>query len=386
MPRKRRICFVTGTRAEFGLMESTLRAIQSHRKLELQIIATGMHLDRRHGRSVESIDFPIDATVPWTSGKGGANDLAKSTGRAIALLGEAFERLETDIVLIVGDRVEAFAAATAGHLSGRIVAHIHGGDRALGQFDDSLRHAITKLSHIHFAATKQSAARIRKLGEDSHRIHTVGAPGIDQILQSPGTPDLEKGDSSEFIGRQIQSCLVLFAILVLHPIGSDDALEYQRARLILSATQVVIPRIIIIHPNNDPGSRGIARCWDEHARDPRLQIHRNLDRPRFLGLLRDASVLVGNSSSGIIEAPSFGTPVIDIGPRQLGRERSGNVTNVPYRKAPLIAALKKVWNNGRPKRFTGRNVYGGEGTGRRIAHVLSSLPLSDSLRRKLIAY
>ena len=145
-------------------------------------------------------------------------------------------------------------------------------------------------------------------------------------------------------------------------------------------------RIVIIHPNNDPGSRGIARCWDEHALDPRLEIHRNLDRARFLALLRDAVVLVGNSSSGIIEAASFGTPVIDIGPRQLGRERSGNVTNVPYRKSAIRAALTKIWNNGKPRRFKGRNVYGGEGTGRKIANVLSSIPLDDRLRRKLIAY
>jgi UDP-N-acetylglucosamine 2-epimerase len=178
-----------------------------------------------------------------------------------------------------------------------------------------------------------------------------------------------------------------FALLVLHPIEPKDRAEYARASLILNTLQQIpFPRIILIHPNNDPGSRGIARCWNERARGERFEVHRNLDRAHFLGLLRRAAVLVGNSSSGIIEAASFGTPVIDIGPRQLGRERSGNVTNVPYRKAPLLAALKKVWNSGKPLRFKGRNVYGGNGAGRKIANVLSSIPLSDRIRRKLIAY
>jgi UDP-N-acetylglucosamine 2-epimerase (non-hydrolysing)/GDP/UDP-N,N'-diacetylbacillosamine 2-epimerase (hydrolysing) len=379
MPRKRRICFVTGTRAEFGLMESTLAAIQKHRKLQLQIIATGMHLDRRYGRSIDSIVFPIDGTVPWRAGKGTLLETTQSTGRAISLLAEQFDRLQSEIILIVGDRVEAFAAATAAHLSGRIVAHIHGGDRALGQVDDSLRHAITKLSHVHFPATWRSAARVHKLGEDKWRIFTVGAPGIDNLRRTgfqpvPSGAGQKKGSDP-------------FILIAMHPIDVDVAIEYERARLLLRGVLATsVSRIVIIHPNNDPGSRGIARCWDEHAKDSRLEIHRNLDRAQFLGLLRRAVALVGNSSSGIIEAASFGTPVIDIGPRQLGRERSGNVTNVPYRKDAIVAALKKIWNNGRPKRFTGENVYGGEGTGRKIANVLSSIALTDSLRRKLITY
>src|SRR5262249_16876990 len=149
---------------------------------------TGMHLDRRHGRSVDAIDHKIDATVPWNAGKGSPLENARSTGRAISVLAQTFDRLDSDIVLVVGDRVEAFAAASAGHISGKIVAHIQGGDRALGQVDDSLRHAITKLAHIHFAATKQSATRIEKLGEDPWRIHTVGAPGIDLICSTGFQP------------------------------------------------------------------------------------------------------------------------------------------------------------------------------------------------------
>jgi UDP-hydrolysing UDP-N-acetyl-D-glucosamine 2-epimerase len=157
MPRKRRICFVTGTRAEFGLMESTLRAIRKHPKLQLQIVVTGMHLDRRHGNTIRSIERKIDATVPWRAATGSPLDTARATGRAIESLAATFDRLNSDVVLIVGDRVEAFAAASAAHISGKIIAHVHGGDRALGQVDDSLRHAITKLSHI--TSLRQSRAR-----------------------------------------------------------------------------------------------------------------------------------------------------------------------------------------------------------------------------------
>src|SRR5690348_11913590 len=166
--RRRRVCFVTGTRAEFGLMRTTLHAIQSHPSLELQLLATGMHLDRAHGRSIDAIrkeGWRVGATVSWPRSSTPAAN-AVSTGSAMAGIAQALERLQSDVVLVVGDRVEAFAAAAAGHVSGRVVAHVHGGDRALGQVDDSLRHAITKLAHVHFPATTRSANRLIKLGED----------------------------------------------------------------------------------------------------------------------------------------------------------------------------------------------------------------------------
>ena len=191
MPLKRtpprRICFVTGTRAEFGLMSSTLRAIQAIDAVQLQLVVTGMHLHPKHGQSIRQIEnegWKIDAVVPWEAVANTPALVAAETGRAMAGLAEVLDRLNSEIVLVVGDRAEAFAAASAGHIGGRIVAHVHGGDRALGQVDDSLRHAITKLAHLHFPATAQSAERIRKLGEDRWRVHRVGSPGIDGIIRS----------------------------------------------------------------------------------------------------------------------------------------------------------------------------------------------------------
>src|SRR5437867_6054053 len=183
----RRVCFVTGTRAEFGLMRSALEAIRRHPRLKLQIVCTGMHLDPAHGRTVDTIraeGWNVEAEIPWCTSPSKASAPAvnaQSTGSAMAALAATFAELRSDIVLVVGDRVEAFAAAAAAHVGHVPVAHVHGGDRALGQVDDSLRHAVSKLAHLHFPATRLSADRLVRLGEDRWRVRRVGSPGVDGI-------------------------------------------------------------------------------------------------------------------------------------------------------------------------------------------------------------
>jgi len=380
---KRRVCFVTGTRAEFGLMHSTLRAIKDHPRLQLQIIATGMHLDRRRGATVKEIadgGWKIDRVVAW--GKSDSpTQRAIATGKATAALAEAFESLRSDVILIVGDRVEAFAAAAAGHLGDRAVAHVHGGDRALGQADDSLRHAITKLAHVHFPATAQSARRIRAMGEDAWRIHRVGAPGIDGMIETAA-------DHAMLSRWRPALKPYRFALVCLHPTEPVAEKERRRAKLVLrSVLNSAIDRVIVVMPNNDPGAKGIAACWQE-IRNDRVEAFNNLSRPIFLGLLRDAAMLIGNSSSGIIEAASFGTPVIDIGPRQAGRECGQNVIHVPFAAAEIERAIKNLWCGGRPKRFGSKNVYASEGStaAAAIAATLAALKIDAHLIRKLIAY
>ena|SRR5688572_423723 len=376
------ICFVTGTRAEFGLMRTVLRAIDEHPKLKLQIIATGMHLDSRLGNSINGIlrdGWTVDAVVPWDAGDGGAAATAVATGAAMSGIARALDQQKTDVVLVVGDRVEAFAAAAAGHVSQRIVAHVHGGDRAQGQVDDSLRHAITKLAHLHFPATAESAARIRKLGEDKRRVHRVGAPGVDGVVEAAVDPAQL---ASEFPAHERRR----YALIVYHPVDADDEVEEARAREIAHAAQAADLSLVIVSPNNDPGSAGVCRALQALAGLDHVTVRANVSRGTFLGLLRDTAVLVGNSSSGIIEAASFGTPVVNVGPRQLGRERSGNVVDVPYREASIRRAIANIWNKGRPKRWRGRNVYGGAGAGRKIADILGRLEPNEALRKKLIAY
>jgi GDP/UDP-N,N'-diacetylbacillosamine 2-epimerase (hydrolysing) len=372
----KKVCFVTGTRAEFGLMRSVLRAIQETPTLRLQIVVTGMHLDARHGDTIQQIrreNWTIDRIVDWKS-DGSPSATANATGLAMASLAAAYRELKTDIVLIVGDRVEAFAAAAAGHISGVAVAHVHGGDRAAGQIDDSLRHAITKLAHIHFPATKASEERILKLGEDSWRVHRCGSPGIDGIVRAAVPRD------------EVRAIIdAPFALLVLHPVDEPDA-EFRRALKVVSAIgRSVVGRAVIVYPNNDPGSSGIIAAWEKVDLSRHLVFH-DLPRATFLGLMRDAVALVGNSSSGIIEAASFGTPVVDIGPRQLGREHGENVVHVGYAEVEIHGALTRIWNNGKPKRFPSDNLYGGGRAGQNISRTLAKLKINNKLLRKLSSY
>lgn len=382
--RRKSICFVTGTRAEFGLMRTTLDAIRAQPRLRLQLIVTGMHLDPRHGDALRTIrreGFKPDAIIPWPADSGrNPSTNAANTGNALAALAQAFRRLKTDIVLVVGDRVEAFAAASAAHLSHRILAHVHGGDRALGQIDDSLRHAITKLAHIHFPATLASARRIQKLGEDKWRIHTVGSPGNDQILDIAATREQLARHFPGLVPRR-------YALLLLHPASPNEKLEQRRATMVLrAATQTGFDRIMVLFPNNDPGCAGIIRAWKTCSAGDPCTILRDLPRATFLGLLRDAAVLVGNSSAGIIEAASFGTPVLDIGPRQDGRDRARNVVHCDYDPPAIRAQLLHIWNHGRPRPRDCRNPYGRPGAGNRIAHILSHPSIDRRLLTKLVTF
>ena len=361
-PEARRICFVSGTRAEFGLMRSTLQAINSNPALSLQLIVTGIHLDRSRGGSIAAIrddGWKIDAKLPWKT-DGSQTGNAISTGTAIAKLAKEFRRLKTEIILVTGDRVEAFAAASAAHISGLLVAHVHGGDRAMGLVDDSLRHAITKLSHVHFPATTRSAERIARLGEQSWRIFPVGTPGLDGIKDLAASRDKSPREFPDIHPHR-------FAFLLLHPQTHFTDKEKRNARWMLDCVRKTgFERIVIVYPNNDPGSDGIAACWDEIRDEDRVILRRNLPRSLFLGLLRDSAVLVGNSSSGIIEAASFGTPVLDLGTRQQGREHGRNVIHIPMQTPALMRHLRRLWNRGKPVQLPAKNPYGaGGGTANR---------------------
>jgi UDP-hydrolysing UDP-N-acetyl-D-glucosamine 2-epimerase len=361
-------------------MAATLEAIRDHPRLCLQIVATGMHLDPTHGQAlaaVEAAGYTTSRVVPWPRAHGPSRRAA-ATGTVMARLARVLDDLRPDMVLVVGDRVEAFAAASAAHLCDLPVAHIHGGDRALGQADDSLRHAITKLAHLHFPATRQSAHRLIRLGEDGWRIRRTGAPGIDGIRAL--------AESRSSLSRWRPGLRQPFAMLVLHPTEPDPRRERRRAEMILAGVlDAGVPRVVIVDPNNDPGARGIAAAW-RAIRDPRVESFADLPRRRFLGLLRDAAFLIGNSSSGIIEAASFGTPVIDVGPRQSGREHGRNVLHCTDGTTSLRRAIARVWRGGESVRYPSKNPYGGTGTGRRIARVLASIRVDSTLLRKRIAY
>jgi len=368
---------ITGTRAEYGVLRSTLEAIRAHPRLELQLVVTGMHLLRKFGHTVDDIisdGWPVAARVPMQSGTDDPGDHAVGLSRGVAGMARYFERAETDIVVVLGDRIEAMAGALAAVTTGRVLAHIHGGDVALGDFDESLRHAITKLAHVHLTATRESMRRVLRLGEPAEHVYCVGAPGLDRLraLRAEAPPKRPSGK----------------ALVVQHAYGRPAAVEEKVASAVLQAVADVGLKRLIIYPNSDRGHRGVLRAINRHARAHRsdaVQVFRSLPRDDYLRALISVDVLVGNSSSGIIEAPFVGTPAVNVGQRQAGRQVGGPaVVHAGESLGAVRAALRSALRTRARQR--GRGVYGDGTVGARIADILARLRLSRERLRKRMTY
>ncbi len=359
---RRRILGLTGTRAEFGLLEPVFRAIGARSELELLVAVTGTHLLPGGTRSEVAAAVPIAAEFAMQApGEVGRLADAAALGRGILGMAKVLETLRPDWVVVLGDRIEAFAGASAAAIGGVRVAHLHGGDRAEGVADEGMRHAIAKLAHLHLAATAESAERLRRMGEEEERIHVVGSPAIDGLA---GIPPLDEATFVE-LGRPD-------IVFLLHPTGRDDGLERSDAAALLAACRRH-GRVLAMDPNHDPGSNGIrdAIAASGVGRLP------HLPRARWVGLLRRIRLLAGNSSAGLIEAAAIGVPVLDLGTRQGGRERPGNVRHVDQASEPtLAAAIGELL--ARP-RFQGPHPYGDGRTGERVATLLAT-PEVGSLR------
>jgi UDP-hydrolysing UDP-N-acetyl-D-glucosamine 2-epimerase len=275
------------------------------------------------------------------------------------------------VVVVLGDRIEAMAGALAGVTTGKIVAHLHGGDVAPGDFDNLLRDAITKLAHLHFAATPEARRRIIRMGEKPSRVFCVGPPGLDRFKELiKQRPPLKRSSG--------------WALVLHHPCGRSAKVERRIMNSLLTAVQQAGLRRWIIHPNSDRGHEGILqaiRHHERHAAPGAVRVVRSLDRDEYLVKLMEADVLVGNSSSGILEAPAAGTPVVNVGDRQQGRERSAQwVVDAEESAASILAAIHKALRKrGRP---TASRLFGDGWAGWRIAERLASIPLNEALRRK----
>lgn len=374
---QRRVAVVTGTRAEYGLLKSTLDAIAAHPALSLQLVVTGIHLLQKFGRTLDDIrrdGYRVDATVKMQKGDDLPLDQARGLGRGVAGIAEFLESAATDIVLVLGDRIEAMAGALAAATTNRVLAHIHGGDVAQGDFDDRFRHAITKLAHVHLAATRSARRRIIRMGEESWRVHWVGAPGLDRLIELVR----ERGRAGRS-GR---------ALVVYHPLGRSPAAERKVMTTILGAVKDAGLARTMIYPNTDRGHTGVIEAIEAHGSrhgPEAVRVVRSMERDNYLRALIEADVLVGNSSSGIIEAATAGTPAVDVGDRQRGREASGSsVVHADESLASIRAALRKALCK-RP--ISGRTtVYGAGGAGPKIAAILAAQPLDDAFRRKINAY
>jgi len=380
---RRTIAVVTGTRAEYGILGTVLRAIDAHPKLRLRLVVTGMHLLRRFGYTVREIladGWTIDARVRMQSDADDPDHQAVSLGKGTTGLARAFHKLDPKFVVVLGDRIEAFAAASAAAVSRRLVAHIHGGDVATGDIDDTLRHAITKLAHVHFPATREGAERIKKLGEDPGRVHFVGAPGLDEVRE---LLQARKRDSFNPLEYAPQPA---YAVVARHPGSRSAAREKALTEVTLRAVRAEGLGAVVLYPNTDPGYEGIIQAITKAAaRDPGVRVFPSLPREAYLHLVRRARVLVGNSSSGLIESAFLGTPSVNVGPRQEGRLRAAScVLDAADNQAAVRQAIRRA---GRLRPRTGAwTAYGDGRAGRRIAQKLAAIRLDRRLTHKKITY
>ncbi|MFG0306663.1 MAG: UDP-N-acetylglucosamine 2-epimerase [Phycisphaerales bacterium JB040] len=386
--RPRRVAVVTGSRADYGLLRPVMHAIQTRRDLELLVIASGSHLIQP-GLTFYDVkrDFDVADSVPMqVAGKVGRWADVEAVGKGISRFGRSFRAHAPEWVVVLGDRVEAYAAATAASLGGLALAHIHGGDRAEGVADESMRHAITKLAHLHLAATVTSGERIRKMGERPQDVVVVGSPALDGLASVRPIGDKRWAE----LGAPD-------AVLLMHPIGRTDEAEEHATSLVLEALEG--RRVLALHPNFDPGREGVLRAL-VNAGDA-VHLERHLTRDEFVGVLKRLAeqhaddkpdsrggVLVGNSSSGLIEAAALGCPTVDIGQRQAGRERAEGLTFWAAEDAEAIrGALDRAAQCDTSDEGGASHPFGDGLAGVRIAEALATHDPHDERRlRKRCAY
>ncbi len=380
---KRKILYITGTRADYGLMQSVLRKIEEHPKLELEIIATGMHLMPEFGMTINEIKkdgfkiHEIDATY----GEDNKESMANFVGGFIQLLTKKAKEIKPDLILLLGDRGEMLAGAIVGAYLTIPVAHLHGGE-ITSTVDEFSRHAITKLAHIHLPATEKSAERIIKMGEDPSNVFVVGAPGLDSILNENL---IEPAELSKKYNLDLTQPIF---IVVQHPVTTEVRAAHEHIRETLEAIVELRYQTILIYPNADAGGRGMIKVIKEYEKYLFINVFKNIPHIEYISLMKMATAMVGNSSSGIVEAPSFGLPVINIGSRQDGRERAENVMDVGYDRAEIISAIKKAcYDEGfKEKVKKCKNPYGDGKAGTRITDTISKIKINKRLLQKKLAY
>jgi GDP/UDP-N,N'-diacetylbacillosamine 2-epimerase (hydrolysing) len=374
----RRILYLSGTRADFGLMASTLQRIHATPGLQVQVAATGTHLSAAHGNTITEVrasGLPVVAELPI--------DVLTRTGASMAIaiadvtraLTRLLESDRPDALLLLGDRGEMLAGAIAGLHVGVPVVHVHGGERS-GTVDEPVRHAISKLASYHFVAAEGAGERLRAMGEAQERIFVTGAPGLDGLL---ALADGSRADTLRALGLPDHE----FVLVVFHPVVQQAAQAAQQTRSVIEALNRVGLPVLWLEPNADAGSREILAALDEQGLPPGSRRLAHLPRPLFVRALRHCAVMAGNSSSGIIEAASFGTPVVNIGNRQHLREHGANVVDVPAETGPIEQALRAQHAHGAWPR---ENPWGDGRAGDRIAQLLARIPLDASVLEKTNSY
>ncbi|MDA2916139.1 UDP-N-acetylglucosamine 2-epimerase [Nitrospinae bacterium AH_259_B05_G02_I21] len=381
----RTIAVLTGSRADYGLLRPVLRRIEDHPRLDLRLIVTGTHLDPRFGETYQEIENdgfrPAARVEMLVAGDTGAA-MASSTGLGIIAITQALQQLGPNILLIPVDRFECLAAAIAAAMMNIFIAHMHGGDVS-GSIDESIRHAISKFAHIHFTSSELSRQRLLKMGEHPDRVFKVGAPGLDSIREEKL---LTKEELCAKYGLDASAPLIL---AVYHPVTTEQEDATRQIRTVLDSLIAVGYQTLLLYPNADAGGRGMVEMVEAYVnRHPALHGHASLPHLDYLSAMASADVMVGNSSSGIVEAPSFKLPVVNIGSRQQGRERADNVVDVPCTETDIVQgialALYDPAFRNRVAQCT--NPYGDGWASERIVSILADFDLDPQMLQKTLTY
>ncbi len=380
---KKTIAYITGTRADFGLMTPVLQAIERSKQLRLKLVATGIHLMPLFGETIHEVrkEFPTVSTIPALFDSDEPASMARFSAECLFGLVPWLLKERPDMMLLLGDRPEMLAAAVACLYVGIPVAHIHAGDKT-GTVDEVARHAITKLAHLHFCATTEAAKRVARLGEEAWRIHVVGAPALD-VIKNETLPS--RVELCGQLGLDVEKPIVL---VTQHPVSEEVSNAGLQMRQTLQAVSSLGLPAVIIFPHADAGGRQMITEIERYRTRPLFYIFPSLPFKQFLALAREAAVWVGNSSGAVIESASFKTPVVNIGRRQLGRVQGANVVNVPHDTRAIYTAMRRWLEDKRyrKKLFRLTNPWGDGQAAERIVRKLEEISIDERLLWKQIIY
>lgn len=377
----RKICTITGARAEYGLLRWVMKGIKDEPGLTLQVIATGMHLSPEFGftyREIEQDGFRIDRKVEMLTSSDTCVGIAKSMGLGLIGFADALNELKPDLIVVLGDRFEIFAAVAAALVARIPVAHLHGGETTEGAFDESLRHSITKMSHLHFVATEEYRHRVIQLGEQPERVFLVGGLGIDNIKRLPLLNRAELEASLDFnLGQK--SLLITF-----HPVTLEtETAADQMAELLAALAELQDTRLIFTMPNADTGGRALIKMVDQFvAQRANARAYASLGQLRYLSSIAHVDGVVGNSSSGLIEVPTFRKGTINIGDRQRGRLQAASVINCEPTRQSITAALGRLYSvDFQASLSQVRNPYGEGGASEKVVETIKHYAI-DRIAKK----
>ena len=376
---KRKICVITGTRAEYGLLYWLMKEIEADPELELQVIATGMHLAPEFGltyKVIEEDGFVIDAKVEMLLASDTAVGITKSIGLGVIGFADVLEDLKPDLLVLLGDRFEILAAAQAALVARIPMAHLFGGDTTEGAFDEAIRHSITKMAHMHFVSNEISAARVRQLGENPEHVYNFGSTGIDQIKR---VARLSRDEIEKQLGYIFQKKNLL---VTFHPATLEQYSPESQFQELLDALDFLDPDVGIIftYPNADPAGRNLLPMIDSFvAEHPQAEAYASLGQLRYLSVMAQVDAVVGNSSSGLYEAPSFKIPTVNIGDRQRGRLQASSIINCESSIEAISGAMQKAFAMDCSAVV---NPFGEGNSAQEITFVLKSFPLNEALLKK----